>query len=273
MSQTYDYAAWDLGGHLVLLRSGGHRGDYWMSSSNLDELIAATVKLTLAGTQSHRLYLTQSRLEPETAAFGQAVADETAEIIRELQAEFASGERARTVLLVGPPGSGKSTSARQIAASFASTVLAVDGSSLLGTATTQPTDGSDAKSLVAIVRSCGAGGIVVDDYDRRSNEGESLALISALRSTARVVVFTANDAEIFSGAEERPGRFDKVVVISGLDRHTAMAIAPDLPQEIAEEAWSKLLAAYLHELAVLCRAGRVNPRAALERMLERQAAK
>ena len=243
-----------------------------MSSSTLDQLIAATVKLTLAGTNAHRLFLTEAKLAPETADFSLLVADDTAEMIRDLQAEFAAGERSRTILLVGPPGSGKSTAARQIAASFAATVLAVDGSSLNGTEHSRPLEGAEARSqsLAAIVRSCGAGGIVVDDYDRRGSEGDSLALISALRSTARVIVFTANDEDSFSGAEERPGRFDKIMKVRGLDRHTAMAIAPNLPAEIAEEAWGGLLAAYLHELSVLCRAGRVPPRIALDGLLERQ---
>jgi len=41
---------------------------------------------------------------------------------------------------------------------------------------------------------------------------------------------------------------------------------------VREDAWSTLLAAYLHELAVLCRAGRAEPRLALQGLLERQRA-
>jgi hypothetical protein len=40
---------------------------------------------------------------------------------------------------------------------------------------------------------------------------------------------------------------------------------------VREDAWSTLLAAYLHELAVLCRAG-VEPRLALQGLQERQRA-
>jgi energy-coupling factor transporter ATP-binding protein EcfA2 len=265
---------WDFGGHLV---SHIHaRSAYTLRSPTpTGELIRVAVELVTAELSSARLYVDRDGLVADSDDFGGHVSEQARELIEDLRAELATGEPCRTVLLVGPPGSGKSTMARQIAEAFAETTVAVDGVALSSETCfnyirPEESRGTGSEDVVSIVKHCGAQAVVVDDYDRRADEGQSLALIRDLRASARVVIFTANDRSALSGAECRPKRFDKIVYVAGLDRETARSIAPDLPESVREDAWSTLLAAYLHELAVLCRAGRVDPRLALQGLQERQ---
>ena len=100
-------------------------------------------------------------------------------------------------------------------------------------------DATDVAALTAAAR--GAQAVVVDDYDRQTDEGMSLAFIRDLRATARLVVFTANDRKAFSGAELRPKRFDKIVRVDRLDRTTAQSIAPDLPEAVRQSGANGVL--------------------------------
>ncbi len=268
---------WDFGGHLVAHVYA--RASYDVRSlTSEEELIRTTVEFVTAELSSARLYVDRDGLVADSDDFGDHVSEQARELIEDLRAELATGESCRTVLLVGPPGSGKSTMARQVANAFADTTLAVDGVVLCGGSTIvnhihpENSGHPDASDVASIVKHCGAQAVVVDDYDRRADEGQSLALIRDLRASARVVLFTANDRFALSGAECRPKRFDKIVHVAGLDRETARSIAPDLPECVRDEAWATLLAAYLHELAVLCRAGRADPSAALLELQERQRA-
>jgi len=255
---------WIFGEHLVEI-TVANSGQF-NSRSEIADLIRTAVEFITADLGTQRLRLGSDGLVADDV-FGEIVTPETAMLIEDLRAELATGETCRTILLYGPPGSGKSSAARQIAAAIGDTTLTVDSGAWTG----QRLDEKE-HPLTTIAVQCGADAIVFDDYDRREDEAASLSLIADLRRVAKVVIFTANSRSGFSGAESRPQRFDKIAEIASLDRATAKSIAPDLPECIAEEAWTTLLASYLRELAVLCRAGRVDPRAALDGLLARQVA-
>jgi hypothetical protein len=255
---------WIFGEHLISITMT--HGAQFKSRSEIADLIRTAVEFTTADLGTQRLRLGPEGLVADDV-FGEIVTPETAALIEDIRAELATGETCRTILLYGPPGSGKSSAARQIAAAFGDTTLTVESGAWTGN---RPEGNENPLTTIAV--QCGADSIVFDDYDRREDEASSLSLIADLRRTAKVVIFTANSRSGFSAAETRPQRFDKIAEIASLVRATAKSIAPDLPASVAEEAWTKLLASYLRELAVLCRAGRVDPRVALDGLLARQGA-
>lgn len=132
-------------------------------------------------------------------------------------AAFQSQGYARSLLLVGAPGTGKSHALRSIACGLGLSTLRVE----LGALLDQPEGPSaeDVKEgLDTLVKMLDPEAIVLDDIDRVGTDARLLRFLEEAAAVGRVVLASANGTSQMLGALLRPGRFDEVVKYEKLDR-------------------------------------------------------
>jgi hypothetical protein len=139
-----------------------------------------------------------------------------ARALRERLAAFRDKGFARSVLLVGPPGTGKSHAIRSIAAALGLSTLRVELAALLDTERIANDDevGASLDTLVKILR---PGAVVLDDIDRVGKDARLLRFLEESSAEGRLVLASANCTATMLGALLRPGRFDEIVVFDKLD--------------------------------------------------------
>lgn len=171
--------------------------------------------------------------------------------------EAYQGE-ARSVLLYGPPGSGKSCMAHWAAEQLGGPCLAVDAVSLSSMS-------SAPAALYGLVELLRPRALVVDDIDRLSDSAALLSSFEEIRAPGTVLIATANDVTMLDRAILRPGRFDEIVKVDGLGADVADALLDPIPRRYRERVrdWG---AAYLSELGR--RAGRCSDHASIEAEIE-----
>lgn len=147
--------------------------------------------------------------------------------------------RSRSVVLYGPPGSGKTTAARQIAAAMGGHAVNLAASAV---------SEADAWRFVHAMRPTT---LVIDDVDSAGGLDHALADLERARTYAGAIVATANTPDVLRSAARRPGRLGSIpaVYYAAPDVETAMAIAPTLTEAEAQHAVEVgLLADYLAEM-------------------------
>lgn len=129
---------------------------------------------------------------------------------------FRARGYARSVLLVGAPGTGKSHAIRSIAQGLDVSTLRVEVAALLDQA-----DGFSADDLEdgldTLVKMLDPEAIVLDDIDRVGSDARLLRFLEEAAGVGRVVLASANGTSSMLGALLRPGRFDEVVPYEHLD--------------------------------------------------------
>jgi len=174
-----------------------------------------------------------------------------------LRVEMGRGHR--SVLLYGPAGAGKTAASRQLVAALAPSAIVVTSDVLN-------------RDTFDILCAYQPPAVILDDIDRLGEFGETGLLgISRLRAVVPLIIATANQYKNFSGANARPGRFDRIHCIEQLDDSIAMTLLQGLPKDLQDRALeAKLLPSYIEELELRVSCGG-DPEATFAEMVDRQA--
>lgn len=150
--------------------------------------------------------------------------DKATQYASEFKEAFAVNEN-RSLLLYGPPGSGKSTIARQTSKllDLLSFRLRVDNLN------------ADANLLYEIIELFQPGCIILDDFDRAHNPEHLLDMIAHIRRHVKLVIATANNRDKIDEAVLRPERFDELGFIKNLDQNVVRSMLGDVPDDVFEK--------------------------------------
>jgi hypothetical protein len=169
----------------------------------------------------------------------------TSELCFEIKARiepFIKGGESRSVMLVGPPGTGKSTIAHYLATDFGDKVLEIDVSDLYS---------STISILSDRITRMGPDVLVLNDLDRFYNSDNLLSSVEELNRSLNLIIVTVNDLESLPKALVRPGRFDEIFEVKELDKNVILQLVGIPEEEIPPELLSDLVkwpAAFVEEL-------------------------
>jgi hypothetical protein len=137
---------------------------------------------------------------------------------------FLDAGEARSYLLGGPPGTGKSVAIRWLIAKLELTSVRIDMSVF---ARIHGSNSSSlATSLETLLRLLRPQVMILDDLDRVTITASLLAFLELARRTCSVVIASANSVSAMMGAAVRPGRFDDIIRIDRLDPIVLRSLIP-----------------------------------------------
>lgn len=143
----------------------------------------------------------------------------------------------RSLMLHGPPGTGKSIMARQIASKLCHGYFRV----------------ANVRSLTFkswnLLYKWAPKAIIFEDVDHHSMDGELLSVIERQREVTPCIIFTSNSVGKLRGAFRRPGRIDLFEYIDELDEELFKSISKPIPERHLETV-RKFPVAYLNELVL-----------------------
>ncbi len=134
---------------------------------------------------------------------------------------FVEGGVPRSVLLCGPPGSGKTSAAILISRKLGMRSVRITGKLVADSFTEAervvPKDGKSWEAEMALLTFMSLvkpDAVIIDDFDRVSStnavSASALYVLEQLRKHCKVIILTANRPQVISGALRRPGRVDEL---------------------------------------------------------------
>ena len=158
--------------------------------------------------------------------------------------KFLDAGVARSYLLAGPPGTGKSLAIRWLVASLGLTSVRIDLAMLARMhGMHSPTLATSLETLLRLLR---PRAMILDDLDRIAVTAPLLAFLELAQKTCEVVIASANSVTKMMGAALRPGRFDDIVRVDRLDPDVLRTLLAD-DLELFDQL-APLPAAYVLEL-------------------------
>lgn len=157
-------------------------------------------------------------------SLGEVLSSPQTDELKSRVSKFLDAGKRRSVLLHGPPGTGKSCMARALADSLNMPTLFIDATQVkyMG-----------AHTLSYCLDLLHPYVVIIDDLDRIFDVSSLLSAIDRIHDTAKVFLVTANDIESFDAAIVRAGRFDE---IEPVERVLAPKDIIDwLPEDVLQE--------------------------------------
>ena len=168
---------------------------------------------------------------------GEALRSDESRNIVERVKKYANKNFNRSMVLCGPPGTGKSTMVRAIGDDLKYATLFLEGWLL---------PSLNANGLKELCRLLKPECVIIDDLDRASNASNMLDQIEVLKQSVKIVLITVNDFRKLGTALLRPGRVDELVQIERVFTADCfveeLSNHPELNKEISQ--WP---IAFIHE--------------------------
>lgn len=197
------------------------------------ERIRMSSKLT--GPYGHSEFVFEKEEAPEAFTSG------TLEDVYKRLKKFSNVGLSRTILLWGPPGTGKTSIANGLAKKIGGLCIEIFASDI------------QAFTDIDLVRAMAPTVIIVNDIDHIQHPTEAiLNFFEDVKKVAKVVIITANTVDL-KQALKRPGRFDELVNVKNLSGDVFDKVAGDMvryvkPTKEQEEELKKWPVAFLQEL-------------------------
>lgn len=158
------------------------------------------------------------------------------------------GETSRALLMVGPPGTGKSTIAHRVAMKRGNRILRIFPSASV--------EDSNISYILRIIKLLNPSAIVIDDLDKLDSTYFLLQLVEGIRHLKNVLLIaTINHLSEINEGLRRPERFDDIILFDSLDepyhsehvKHVIKSHDGNIDTEEAVESSRGLPPAYVNE--------------------------
>lgn len=189
-------------------------------------------------------------VDEDTSFFPSTVGNEIATEIE----IFNKANIHRTILLLGPPGTGKSTAIKYITHKLNFSSLRISNEVVE----------NDILQLIEIIK---PNILIVDDFDRITKQSVLLDFMTDMKKSSKAFLISCNFFNQLDPAMKRPGRIDNIYYVEKLDKEVIKNILGIFAEQTPEAIYSWPIA-YIQEYANRCKY--LGPEQALKSLLELQ---
>lgn len=240
---------YDVGGVRIAFEDAEHMQGPWVRPPHLPHHArVALARLAWEDTgpamtiEAARDWDPELKLLPDVLASKQERRSAIGEELHEWCAKFRRANVPRSVLLYGPPGSGKSTAMRYVARLAGGFSLRLDCARIVRVGE------ANLGHLLTLLR---PNTVLLDDLDR-GNTSEILSAIDMIRESCRLLLASVNDLSKLDPAVVRVGRFDKLAELTTMDQGVLDSLLGDMAPDVRNRL-AALPVAYVDEFAMRSR--------------------